>query len=198
MKTLSCATVTLAAATLLAGCSVAPYKEPAPDRASATLNIALGSEMGETTLAYGRADEDGCLEFPPLFKSGSVRVPKTEQPAPKVVRIPADQGPQILRYYREIGRNAGARACTINLRLEPKKDVHYLITSKNRYESQKTPSWPFGEGTKTTEICMVYIFEMDQQEGLKPTAVQSVAINPTRIGVPGCPKADAPAPWRPF
>ncbi len=184
MKNLCIVTTTL----LLSACgSVAPYKEPPPDQASATLTIALGNEYGQSSVSYGRADEDGCLEFPTLLAGGSVRSYKQAAPAPKDVRIPAD-GPQILRYYREIGRNASAQACTINLRFEPKKDAHYVVTSDKRYETSKSQSWWSGEQTTSKEVCMVYLLELDDKEGLKPVPIKQIGVNPTRFGVPGCPK----------
>tara|TARA_Y100000296_G_scaffold43455_2_gene49931 strand:+ start:2745 stop:3311 length:567 start_codon:yes stop_codon:yes gene_type:complete len=173
---------------LVSACgSVQPYKEPLPDQASATLTIALGNEYGESSLSYGRADEDGCLEFPTLYASGNVRDLQQTRPAPKTLKIPAGS-PQLLRYYRQIGRNASARACTINLRFEPKKDAHYLVTSDKRYETGKSKSWWSGEKTTSTEVCMVYVLELDETEGLKPVPIKQVGVNPTRFGVPGCPK----------
>lgn len=188
MKNISAVSLSAAAALLLSACgSVQPYKEPLPGQASATLTIALGNEYGESSLSYGRADEDGCLEFPALYASGNVRGLEQKPPAPRNVKIPAGS-PQILKYYRQIGRNASALACTINLRFEPKKDAHYLVTSDKRYETGKSKSWWSGEQTTNTEICMVYVLELDEKEGLKPVPIKQVGVNPTRFGVPGCPR----------
>ncbi len=176
---------------LLSACtSVPPYKEPPPDQASATLTIALGNDYGQSSISYGRADANGCLEFPPLLSTGSVRTYTPTGPAPKDVKIPAD-GPQILRYHREIGRNASAQACTIDLRFVPKKDAHYVVTSNTRYESTKSPSLWSGETTTSKEICMVYLLEMDETTGLKPVPIKQINVNPARLFGPSCAKVAA-------
>jgi len=174
---------------LLSGCgSIQPYQEPAPDQGSATLTIAFRNEIGVSSLSYGRADEDGCMEFPSLHSAGSVHFkPKRLKPAPKDVRIPAN-GPQILQYSWVTSYSSGSPVCTFTLRFEPKNGGHYLVTNDNSIQSEKRKALLFGDNTVYTEKCMVYVQELDENKGMKPVSIKPIAVAPTRLGYPGCPR----------
>jgi len=85
------------------------------------------SKPNPTSLGYRVPPAGGCLEFPSLLTTGSVRTHNPSRPAPKDMKIPAE-GPQILRYRREIGRNASGDksipfASASIARLQPQLDA---------------------------------------------------------------------------
>jgi len=180
----------LASTLLLAACgSVKPYQEPAADQPSANLTILLGRQPGEATVSYARPDEEGCLEFPPLQRYGNDRYQvEKNPPVPKTVKIPAGT-PQIIQYYRQIGRNASAQTCSIALKLTPKQGVDYVLTTSNSYKTRSEKNWLGFESTNTTESCIVYLLEMDADQKLAPADFKRVFVAPSRFGVPGCPRA---------
>ena len=168
---------------LLAGCaSVPPYKEPAPNEASASLSIEFGSETGDLKISYGKTDANDCFEFSPLYAVQNSR-PGNEKTRPaKQVTIPASE-PQVLRYNR-IDYN---EYCDINLGFVPQQGRHYVLRTDNRYLAPENdlPAF-FGGGSKRQ--CVVELFRKDAGDVLSSVQFDRLPIKPTRIGISGCPK----------